>query len=62
MNCYGIRESILFSEKEFQQIVDEFLHWCYQLRAEKVCIVSHDGTITAYRQYLQKIALSQIIF
>lgn len=52
----------IISEKEFQQIVDEFLHWCYQLRAEKVCIVSHDGTITAYRQYLQKVALTRADF
>lgn len=49
-------------EKEFQQIVDEFLHWCYQLKAEKICIVSHDGTITAYRQYLQKVALTRADF
>ncbi len=49
----------IIREKEFQQIVGEFLHWCYQLKAEKVCIVSHDGTITAYRQYLQKVVLTR---
>ncbi len=52
----------IISEKEFQQIVDEFLHWCNQLKAEKICIVSHDGTITAYRQYLQKVALTRADF
>ncbi|MBE7102218.1 histidine phosphatase family protein [Bacillus cereus] len=52
----------IISEKAFQQIVDEFLHWCYQLKAEKICIVSHDGTITAYRQYLQKVALTRVDF
>ena len=52
----------IISEKEFQQIVDEFLHWCYQLKAEKICIVSHDGTITAFRQYLQKVALTRADF
>ncbi|MGE7881234.1 histidine phosphatase family protein [Bacillus sp. NPDC094077] len=50
------------SENSFQQIVDEFLHWCYELRAERICIVSHDGTITAYRQYLQKVVLTRSDF
>ncbi|HDR4420342.1 TPA: histidine phosphatase family protein [Bacillus cereus] len=46
----------------FQQIVDEFLLWCYELGAERICIVSHDGTITAYRQYLQKVVLTRSDF
>ena len=50
------------SENSFQQIVDEFLLWCYGLGAERICIVSHDGTITAYRQYLQKVVLTRSDF
>ncbi|MEF7657051.1 histidine phosphatase family protein [Bacillus thuringiensis] len=50
------------SENCFRQIVDEFLLWCYELGAERVCIVSHDGTITAYRQYLQKVVLTRSDF
>ncbi|HFJ9505890.1 histidine phosphatase family protein [Bacillus cereus group sp. MYBK245-2] len=50
------------SEHSFQQIVDEFLLLCYELGAERVCIVSHDGTITAYRQYLQKVVLTRSDF
>ncbi|PEJ07147.1 histidine phosphatase family protein [Bacillus wiedmannii] len=50
------------SENSFQQIVDEFLLWCYELGAERICIVSHDGTITAYRQYLQKVVLTRSDF
>lgn len=50
------------SENSFQQIVDEFLLWCYELSAERICIVSHDGTITAYRQYLQKVVLTRSDF
>ncbi|HFJ9438129.1 MULTISPECIES: phosphoglycerate mutase family protein [Bacillus] len=50
------------SENRFRQIVDEFLLWCYELGAERICIVSHDGTITAYRQYLQKIVLTRSDF
>lgn len=50
------------AENNFQQIVDEFLRWCYELRAERICIVSHDGTITAYRQYLQKAVLTRSDF
>lgn len=49
-------------ENRFQQIVDEFLLWCCQLGAERICIVSHDGTITAYRQYLQKVVLTRADF
>ncbi|PEU69884.1 histidine phosphatase family protein [Bacillus paramobilis] len=50
------------SVNSFQQIVDEFLLWCYELGAERICIVSHDGTITAYRQYLQKVVLTRSDF
>ena len=50
------------SENSFQQIVDKFLLWCYELGAERICIVSHDGTITAYRQYLQKVVLTRSDF
>ncbi|PFW95307.1 histidine phosphatase family protein [Bacillus pseudomycoides] len=47
------------SEKEFQNIADEFIDWCYTLHTERICIVSHDGTITAYRQYLQNLVLTR---
>ncbi|GAB6412378.1 histidine phosphatase family protein [Bacillus luti] len=50
------------SENRFQQIVEEFLIWCYELGAERIYIVSHDGTITAYRQYLQKVVLTRSDF
>ncbi|SDY53112.1 MULTISPECIES: phosphoglycerate mutase family protein [unclassified Bacillus (in: firmicutes)] len=47
------------SEKEFQNRADEFINWCYTLKVARICIVSHDGTITAYRQYLQKQRLTR---
>ncbi len=47
------------SEKEFGARADEFINWCYTLKTERICIVSHDGTITAYRQYLQKQELTR---
>ncbi|WP_242212298.1 phosphoglycerate mutase family protein [Bacillus cereus group sp. BfR-BA-01383] len=50
------------SENSFQRIVDEFVSWCSEIRAERICIVSHDGTITAYRQYLQKVVLARSDF
>ncbi|WP_433770907.1 histidine phosphatase family protein [Bacillus wiedmannii] len=50
------------SENSFQRIVDEFICWCSEIRAERICIVSHDGTITAYRQYLQKVVLTRSDF
>ncbi|PFB56383.1 histidine phosphatase family protein [Bacillus cereus] len=50
------------TENRFRQIADEFLLWCYELGAERICILSHDGTITAYRQYLQKVVLTRSDF
>ncbi|HDR7792073.1 TPA: histidine phosphatase family protein [Bacillus luti] len=50
------------SENDFKQVVDEFLLWCYKLGAKKVCIVSHDGTITAYRQHVEKVVLTRADF
>ncbi|MCI0763492.1 phosphoglycerate mutase family protein [Bacillus sp. TL12] len=47
------------AEKEFQNRADAFINWCCTLQAERVYIVSHDGTITAYRQYLQKQVLTR---
>ncbi|PGZ09029.1 histidine phosphatase family protein [Bacillus cereus] len=52
----------IISENSFQQIVDEFVCWCSEIRAERICIVSHDGTITAYRKYLQKVVLTRSDF
>ncbi|PER24378.1 MULTISPECIES: histidine phosphatase family protein [Bacillus] len=52
----------IISENSLQQIVDEFVSWCFEVRAERICIVSHDGTITAYRQYLQKVVLTRSDF
>ncbi|MEH7456688.1 histidine phosphatase family protein [Bacillus sp. JJ1127] len=47
------------SETEFGNIADQFINWCCTLKAERIYVVSHDGTITAYRQYLQKQALTR---
>lgn len=52
----------IISENSLQQIVDEFVSWCFEVRAERICIASHDGTITAYRQYLQKVVLTRSDF
>ncbi|EEL49255.1 MULTISPECIES: histidine phosphatase family protein [Bacillus cereus group] len=47
------------AEERFRDRADEFIDWCYTLHTERICIVSHDGTITAYRQYLQKQVLTR---
>lgn len=36
----------------FEQTATESIQWCVSLRIPRILIVSHDGTITAYRQYL----------
>ena len=39
-------------EEKFRKYAEEFLSNCSQLQKEKIYIVSHDGTITSYRQLL----------
>lgn len=46
-------------EKDFQLISNEFLHWCKQQDKDKIYIVSHDGTITAYRQLILQQTLTR---
>ncbi|GAE08494.1 phosphoglycerate mutase family [Paenibacillus sp. JCM 10914] len=40
------------SESLFEQTASEFLSWCKGLDRPRIYILTHDGTITAYRQYL----------
>lgn len=39
-------------EKEFEVIAEGFLEWCKHIGNKKIYIVSHDGTITSYRQII----------
>ncbi|MBP1917148.1 broad specificity phosphatase PhoE [Lederbergia galactosidilyticus] len=36
----------------FIDLAKQFITWCKSLNKDRIFIVSHDGTITAYRQYL----------
>ncbi|WP_242222838.1 histidine phosphatase family protein [Bacillus cereus group sp. BfR-BA-01380] len=47
------------AEPEFCIAAHSFMKWCETLKASRVIIVSHDGTITAYRQYVMKQALTR---
>ncbi|WP_099159591.1 histidine phosphatase family protein [Virgibacillus ndiopensis] len=40
------------SEDEFKTIGKRFIQWCKLQSKEKIYVVSHDGTITSYRQLL----------
>ncbi|WP_174616291.1 phosphoglycerate mutase family protein [Virgibacillus ihumii] len=40
------------SEDEFKIIGKRFIQWCKLQSREKIYVVSHDGTITSYRQLL----------
>ena len=40
------------SELEFNRLANQFINWCRTLNRERVYIVSHDGTITSYRQVI----------
>ncbi|WP_397538746.1 histidine phosphatase family protein [Rummeliibacillus pycnus] len=39
-------------ERDFIKIAKQFIEDCKQLQKEKIYIVSHDGTITSYRQMI----------
>ncbi|MFI8707510.1 histidine phosphatase family protein [Bacillus sp. NPDC077411] len=43
----------------FCKAASSFIEWCKTLEASRVVIVSHDGTITAYRQYVMKQVLTR---
>jgi broad specificity phosphatase PhoE len=47
------------SEKDFSVLGKKFIEWCKQQNTEKIYIVSHDGTITSYRQFLSGQRLSR---
>ena len=43
----------------FCKAASSFIEWCKTLETSRVVIVSHDGTITAYRQYIMKQVLTR---
>ncbi|REJ10892.1 histidine phosphatase family protein [Halobacillus trueperi] len=40
-------------EKEFVDVASELIHWCKQQGKDRVFVVTHDGTMTAYRQWIE---------
>lgn len=46
-------------ESIFSTAAHSFIEWCKTLETSRVVIVSHDGTITAYRQYVMKQVLTR---
>ncbi|MFD1030611.1 histidine phosphatase family protein [Metaplanococcus flavidus] len=40
----------VLSEDKFNLLAEEFIDYCRNLQSEKIHIVTHDGTITSYRQ------------
>ncbi|MCM3735554.1 phosphoglycerate mutase family protein [Bacillus cytotoxicus] len=47
------------AESIFSTVAHSFIEWCKTLETSRVVIVSHDGTITAYRQYVMKQVLTR---
>lgn len=47
------------AEPVFCTAAHSFIEWCKTLGTSRVIIVSHDGTITAYRQYVMKQVLTR---
>jgi hypothetical protein len=39
-------------EQKFKTLAGRFLKWCKQQSNKRIYIVSHDGTITSYRQFI----------
>lgn len=46
-------------ESAFCKAASSFIEWCETLEVSRVAIVSHDGTITAYRQYVMNQVLTR---
>lgn len=44
---------------ELQKVIKNFLKWCMEQNAERICVVSHDGTITTYREHITKEVLTR---
>jgi broad specificity phosphatase PhoE len=40
-------------EQEFSLLAERFLNWCKSQSVEPIYIVSHDGTINSYRQFIK---------
>jgi broad specificity phosphatase PhoE len=41
------------AEQEFNVLAQSFLEWCRNQSVEHIYVVSHDGTITSYRQFIR---------
>lgn len=52
----------LLPDSEFVCLADQFIKYCKTLHHQKVHLVSHDGTITCYRQMLTGQKLSREAF
>ncbi|SEQ94505.1 Broad specificity phosphatase PhoE [Virgibacillus subterraneus] len=46
-------------EREFKIIAEFFLKWCRHFGNKRIYIVSHDGTITSYRQLITGVELTR---
>ncbi|MDZ5712661.1 histidine phosphatase family protein [Jeotgalibacillus haloalkalitolerans] len=46
-------------EQAFHLVAQSFLKWCKRQNAERICVVSHDGTITSYRQLIKNEKLTR---
>ncbi|UOE95046.1 phosphoglycerate mutase family protein [Alkalihalobacillus sp. LMS39] len=42
----------ILPQQDFDYLAKQFLDWCRQQETQKVYIISHDGTITSYRQFI----------
>lgn len=49
----------IIPESKFKKIAEVFISYCKLLQKEKIYIVSHDGTITSYRQLISGQSLSR---
>ncbi|GAE36446.1 histidine phosphatase family protein [Halalkalibacter akibai] len=42
----------ILPQEDFNYLAKQFLEWCKQQETPKIYIISHDGTITSYRQFI----------
>ncbi|UHA58596.1 hypothetical protein KDJ21_017370 [Metabacillus litoralis] len=49
-------------EKEFREIAKNFIDWCKEQNGKRIFVVSHDGTITSFREFITGKKLSRADF
>lgn len=61
-NTLWIHGINVLPEQEFRIIAENFINWCRKQDKERIFVISHDGTITSYREFITGEKLSRANF